>query len=70
MLKYACKAKEAGLFSLEKAPARLYSNLSMPEGGYRRAGDELSARACIDRTRGMAFIWKRAGLGWTLGQNS
>jgi len=42
-----------GLFSLEKR--RSWAELPIPEGGYRKALEGLSIRACSNTTRGNGF---------------
>jgi len=52
------RLRELGLFSLEKAPWKLYSSLSVPERSYKEAQEGLFTRACRDRTRGNGFKLK------------
>ena len=42
----------------ERASGRPYCNLPVPEGAYRKAGEELFTRACRERTRGNGFKLK------------
>ncbi|TRZ13073.1 hypothetical protein HGM15179_014038 [Zosterops borbonicus] len=54
---YQVKLSELGLFSLEKRQGDLIwgyliAAFRYPKGAYKRNGEELFARACIDRTRG------------------
>jgi len=37
---------------------RPYSSLSVPEGAYRKDGENIFSRACCDRTRGNGFKLK------------
>jgi len=39
----------------EKAVGRLYNSLPVPEGAYRKDGENIIARACCDRTRSNGF---------------
>ena len=43
---------ELGLCSMEKAPGRLESSLSVSKGGSRKDGDRLFSRVCCVRTWG------------------
>ena len=42
----------------EKVLGRPYSSLSVPEGAYKKAGEELFTRVCSYRTRGNSFKLK------------
>jgi len=51
------KAEGAGAFQTEeeKAVGRPYSSLSVPEGAYRKDGENIFSRACYDGTRSNGF---------------
>jgi len=54
-LSYEERLRELGLFSLEKAPGRPSSSLSVPEGAYRKHGENIFSRAFCNRTRSNVF---------------
>jgi len=45
----------------EKAPGRPCSSLPVPEGAYRKGGENLFSRACCDRTRSNGFKLREGG---------
>ncbi|GAB0188264.1 hypothetical protein GRJ2_001291700 [Grus japonensis] len=51
-LSYEDRLRDLGLFSLEKAPGRPYSSLSVPEGAYKKSGEGLFTKTWSDGTRG------------------
>lgn len=52
------KLRDLGLLVLEKVLGRLYCQLSVPEGSYRKDRDKFFNRACSNRTRGNGFKLK------------
>jgi len=49
------RLRELGLFSLEQAAGRPYCSLPVPEGAYRKEGENLFSTACCNRTRSNGF---------------
>lgn len=60
-LSYEVKAVKVWVFSLEKAPGRLYSGLPVLKGSVKMGKD--SIRECSDRIRGNGFAPQKGGLG-------
>jgi len=54
------RLRELGLFSLEKAAGRPYCGLPVPEGAYRKDGQNLFSRACCEKARSNSFKLKES----------
>jgi len=53
------RLRELGLFSLEKAPGRPESSLSISKGSYKKEGNRLFTRVSCARTRRNDFSTKQ-----------
>jgi len=54
-LSYEERLRELGLFSLEKRRLRGDLRVPVPEGAYRKGGENLFSKACCDKTRSNGF---------------